>query len=92
LTQYPKPLSSLIFGNVKGLKEWVTYPDYQGVGNDYTVAYQIGPSGAYKLRVSLWFNGRTGGGTRQAGDGVRYCDMRGKGAGKLNLTHFSGLH
>ncbi|EPE33632.1 SGNH hydrolase [Glarea lozoyensis ATCC 20868] len=80
LTQYPKPLSKLIFGNVKGHKEWVTYPNYQGVGNDYTVAYQIGPSGAYKLRVTLWFNSGTGGGTRQAGDGVRYCDMRGKGS------------
>jgi hypothetical protein len=84
LKQYGKALSTVVFGNVKGHDEWVTYPDYQGVGNDYTVTYSYGTYPAYKLRIKLWFNGGTGGGTRQAGDGDRYCDMRGKGAGKKN--------
>jgi len=79
VSQYP---SRVVFGNVKGHKELATYPLYQGIGNDYTVASQVGPVGAAKLRITLWFNAGTGGGTRQAGDGDRYCDMRGKGAGK----------
>jgi len=77
------PTSLVSFGNVKGHTEWETWPDYHGVGNDYVVMYQDFSDSKGKLRIKLWFNSGTGGGTRQAGDGDRYCDMRGKGAGKL---------
>jgi hypothetical protein len=79
------------FGNVKGHKEWITYPDYDGVGDDYTVLFTgnvapyplpTGETSAENLVVKLWFNTGAGGGTRQKGDGDRYCDMRGTGSGK----------
>ncbi|KAH8585657.1 hypothetical protein B0O99DRAFT_530303 [Bisporella sp. PMI_857] len=80
--------SQVIFGNVKGHKEWETWPNYQGVGVDYTVLFNsaegfplpAGETSTEGLVVKLWFNKGTGGGTRQAGDGVRYCDMRGTGS------------
>jgi hypothetical protein len=51
--------SQVRFGNVKGHKEWITYPDYNGVGNDYTVVLDgtSVPAGSNSdLVVSLWFN------------------------------------
>lgn len=51
--------TQVIFGNVKGHKEWITYPDYNGVGNDYTVVLDgtSVPAGSNSdLVVSLWFN------------------------------------
>jgi hypothetical protein len=81
------------FGNFAGHKEWVTYPDYFGVGDDYIALFTGNgfpyplPSGETSLNdaaltVKLYQNGGKGGGTRQRGDGDRYCDMRGTGAGK----------
>lgn len=81
------------FGNFAGHKEWITYPDYFGVGADYTALFTgTGgssplPSGETSLNnanlaVKLYLNGGIGGGTRQRGDGDRYCDMRGTGSGK----------
>jgi hypothetical protein len=45
--------SQVIFGNVKGHKEWITYPDYNGVGNDYTV---VSSDSNGNLVMNLWFN------------------------------------
>jgi hypothetical protein len=85
------------FGNVAGHKEWLTYPNYFGVGDDYTALF-TGNGGSYplpsgetslngeNLAVMLYFNSGIGGGTRQKGDGDRYCDMRGIGAGKIYRT------
>lgn len=80
------------FGNVAGHREYVTYPNYDGVGDDYTVAFS-GPGGLYPLPsgesspnalvMKLWFQtSGTSGGTRQIADGDRYCDMRGLGSGE----------
>lgn len=87
------------FGNVAGHKEWITYPDYFGVGDDYTALFTGNggnfplPSGEASLNnenlaVKLYFNTGKGGGTRQKGDGDRYCDMRGIGAGKRYQLSF----
>jgi hypothetical protein len=79
------------FGNVAGHKEWITYPNYDGVGDDYTVL-STGNGSAFPLPedlvVKLWFNTGPGGGTRQKGDGDRYCDMRGTGSGKICKPYF----
>jgi hypothetical protein len=89
------------FGNIAGHKEWITYPDYFGVGDDYAALF-TGNGGSYplpagqtslnneNLAVNLYFNTGQGGGTRQDGDGDRYCDMRGNGAGKICKLSFQG--
>ncbi|KIN00783.1 carbohydrate esterase family 3 protein [Oidiodendron maius Zn] len=87
VTQYRQ----VSFANVAGHKEWITYPDYFGVGDDYMALFTGNggsnplPSGETSLNnenlaVKLYFNTGKGGGTRQKGDGDRYCDMRGIGA------------
>lgn len=88
VTSYPQ----VRFGNVAGHREYVTYPNYDGVGDDYTVAFS-GTGGKYPLPsgetspdalvMKLWFQTTgTSGGTRQIADGDRYCDMRGTGSGE----------
>jgi len=64
----------------------VTYPNYYAVGADFTTAFNSTSSvsePASSIAVNVWLNGGVGGGARQKGDGDRYCDMRGIGAGKL---------
>lgn len=68
------------FGNIKGHKEWTTYPNYDGVGNDYVVIFDSTKEPYFS--INIWFNDGIGGGTRQKGDADRYCDMRGTGSGK----------
>jgi hypothetical protein len=86
----------VLFGNVAGHKEWITYPDYAGVGDDYTALFTpfysllAGETSTEDLVVKLWFNSGAGGGTRQKGDGDRYCDMRGTGSGERPNDTFWG--
>jgi len=56
----------VVFGNVKGHKDWITYPDYLGIGADYTVVQSVSdgtlPAGtdSSDLEVSIVFNSGTG--------------------------------
>jgi hypothetical protein len=80
--------SQVVFGKVMNHQEYVTFPNYDAVGADYTTAFNStsapGPSPFfyYSINVNLWVNGGAGGGSRQKGDGDRYCDMKGIGSGK----------
>lgn len=86
--------SQVVFGSVSNQSYYTAWPLYQGVGADYSVAITsdtpVGtrPYQTY-LSLNLWANSPPGGGTRQKGDGARYCDMRGTGSGNASHSKYS---
>ena len=74
-----------------------TWPDYNGGGADYVVVKNQSSGGGRGLititNMDLHVNDGHGG-TRQKGDGDRYCDMRNTGSGKCRsrLSRFHPIH